>query len=477
MTFLIAENIAVRAGGTQMVAPVSLRLEAGKAVTLIGETGSGKSLCAQALLGLLPRGLSASGSLSIHGRSIDVTDKAAFEALWGRDVSVLPQEPWLALNPLKRATGHVEEVYRLVARDKSPAEKARSDLAAYGLAHTTDAFPFELSGGMAQRLAIAAARAGGAGIIVADEPTKGLDVARRDDVARQMQQVIADGGALLTVTHDLELAAALGGEIFVFRDGAVVESGPATQVLTEPAEQYTRELVAADPRNWATRSEPGASEAVLQCKSLSVARGDKVLLENLDLTLHRGEILGLYGPSGTGKSSLGDTLLGLLTPRSGEITYAPNTSRRRFQKLYQDPPSAFPATQILGQGLNDLIRLHRVAADSLPSLLDRLHLRSDLLDRLPSEVSGGELQRLAIARALLLDPVFLFADEPTSRLDPLTQKSVIDLLIEVARERGIAILLVSHDPALIAKATDGRVAVSFDHREADIERSARGHAA
>lgn len=477
MTYLIAENIAVRSGETQMVDPISLRLEAGKAVTLIGETGSGKSLCAQALLGLLPKGLCASGNLSIHGKSIDVTDTAAFEALWGRDVSVLPQEPWLALNPLKRARGHVEEVYRLIVGSGNPSEKANSDLAEYGLAQATRAFPFELSGGMAQRLAIAAARAGGARIIVADEPTKGLDVARRDDVARQMQQVVADGGALLTVTHDVELADALGGEIFVFREGSVVESGLATEVLNAPQQQYTKELVAADPRQWAARPERGTSEAVLQCKSLTVARGDRVLLEKLDLTLHRGEILGLCGPSGTGKSSLGDTLLGLLPPKAGEVTYAANTPRRRFQKLYQDPPSAFPAKQTLGRGLNDLMRLHGVAEETLPSLLDRLHLRSDLLDRPPGEVSGGELQRLAIARALLLDPVFLFADEPTSRLDPLTQKSVIDLLTEVARERGIAILLVSHDPALIANATDGRIEVSFDHKVAEIERAARGRAA
>lgn len=222
----LTTDLTVQHGTQPMVERIVLALAAGQAVTLIGETGSGKSLFAQAILGTLPEGLHAEGSLQIDGIDVDVADPNALVALWGRAISVLPQEPWRALDPLMRAQAQVEEVHRLVAGNATPTEAARSDLAMLDLEESGDRYPFELSGGMAQRLAIAAARAGGAGIVVADEPTKGLDIARRDEVARQLNTVTAAGGALLTITHDLQLAEALGGEVLVLRKGRLIERGP-----------------------------------------------------------------------------------------------------------------------------------------------------------------------------------------------------------------------------------------------------------
>ncbi len=453
MTLLQADDIAVRIDGQILVDPVSLTLESGRAVTVLGESGSGKSLLAQAILGTLPTGLAASGRLQVGTDRFDPASPSGNRRLWGRCIAVLPQGPWLALDPLMRAADQVAEVHTLVAGRGNAATLAQADLNRMGLTEAGRKWPWQLSGGMAQRLAFAAARAGGARITVADEPTKGLDADRRDDVLVLLKQGLAEGDGLLTITHDLALAAGLGGEILVMQGGSIVERGPAVQILTNPQHAYTRALIAADPDNWPRREPAGTTAPILRATDLSVMRGGRVLFQPIDLTFFPGRIIGVAGPSGCGKSSLGNALLGLL-PATGTLWRDPTHRPLRFQKLWQDPPAAFPARLALGRGLEDLIRLHRLDRASVPPLMQRLKLSPALLERPPGAVSGGELQRIALLRALLLDPVFLFADEPSSRLDPVTQAETIQLLLEVARERGMAMMLVSHDAALLRASCD-----------------------
>ncbi|PZW65352.1 peptide/nickel transport system ATP-binding protein [Pseudomonas sp. URMO17WK12:I1] len=457
---LSTRALAIRTATAQLVEPLSIDLWPGKVLTIIGETGSGKSLFAQGIVGNLPPGLAAHGEIELAGGLREPGQANGRRAAWGRELAVLPQEPWLSLDPTMRALDQVAETYRYVVGKSAQAsrQQSRQDLAQLGIEQAEAKFPFQLSGGMAQRLAFAATHAGGAKVMIADEPTKGLDSARIGEVIGLLQAGIAEGGALLIITHDIEVARRLGGEVMIMLKGRVIESGSAEQVLDAPSHEYTRRLLNADPARWPRQvpSTPGG-EPVVQVRDLAVERGERVLFEGLSFDARPGEVVGVTGPSGCGKSTLGDVILGLMQARSGSVAKSREAPRVAFQKLYQDPVAAFAPTVTLGRCLADLVKLHRLDASRIDGLLQRLRLDRGLLDRLPGNVSGGELQRFSLLRVLLLDPVFIFADEPSSRLDLITQQEMIELLVETARERRTAVLLVSHDEALIEAVADQRI--------------------
>lgn len=456
MSLLKAEDIAVSEGRAAILHPISLHLDPGEPLVVLGETGSGKSLLAQAIMGTLPPDLSAKGHVVIGDHLLEANRPRDFRPLWGREIAVLPQEPWLSLDPLMRAGPQVAEAHRLVRGSSAveAAERAASDLDRLGLSDAAQLYPHELSGGMAQRVAIAAARAGGARIVIADEPTKGLDAARRNEVAALLLAELASGGGLMVITHDLALARQIGGRLLILRNGKVVEAGATAAVMESPKATYSQDLIAADPENWTSRKGTVAGATVLTATGLSVERGGHRLFSNLSFDLSEGRILGVTGSSGCGKSTLGDALLGLVQPASGRLERAAGLPSTAFQKLYQDPVAAFPRHRTLGRTLADVARRHGQPTDRIDTLMQRLGLSKALLTRSPGAVSGGELQRLALLRLLLVRPRLIFADEPTSRLDPVTQRQVIDLLIESAERDGCAVMLVSHDPALVRKTAD-----------------------
>jgi len=449
-------------GGAALLRGITLAARPGVPLVILGETGSGKTLVVDAIMGTLAPELAASGTITVDGTMADAADRPARRSLWGRRLALLPQEPWLALDPTMPALPQVREGHALVRGDvaRHARIRAAADLQALGLDPSTHGrFPHQLSGGMAQRVAIAAARAGGAAILLADEPTKGLDATRRDEVVAALRTAIRAGGTLLCITHDVAIARALGGEIAVILDGAVIEHGPADTVLTAPAHAYTRRLLAADPATWPVRPHPAPGTTVIEGQDLAITLGARTLFSGLNVRLGAGEWAAVTGPSGCGKSTLGNLLLGLRRPDRGAVRRGAGLAATRFGKLYQDPVSTFAPRRPLRAALAEVAALHRAPWSAAASLLERLRVPDALLDRPPDAVSGGELQRIAIVRALLPGPAFLFADEPTSRLDPITQRDTLEALRDATVCQGCAVLLVTHDPGLAAKMAGRAIAL------------------
>lgn len=443
--------------GRTLLQGCSFALRAGERLTLVGESGAGKSLLAQAIMGTLPAVMRATGQVQLMGRDTDGL-RHLTQPLWGRQVVMLPQEPWTALNPVMRLRTQVAEAGRFAAGHGWPVafDKADRHLAALGLAHAGRQWLHQVSGGMAQRVGIACASQSDARLLIADEPTKGLDAGACDQVAQLLASAQQQGQALLTITHDLDLALRLGGQLAVMRQGRIVEAGDVATVLNAPQHDYTRALIAAQPRHWPSLARArgtAAGDAVIAAEQVSVRFGERVVLQGASLPVAEGESVAVVGPSGCGKTTLGNVLVGALAPREGTVRRRAGVPAWRFQKLYQDPVASFAPLQPLRRGIHDLLRLHRLPPSPISHWLQRLRLSDELLDRRPGEVSGGELQRLAILRTMLLQPVFVFADEPTSRLDALTQRETMAALCEAMAESGCALLLVSHDPDLARHTT------------------------
>jgi peptide/nickel transport system ATP-binding protein len=444
---LSVSNLSIYSPQGEIVSGISLSLGRGRPLTLLGESGSGKSLVAQAIMGNLPAGLAARGQAVFKGADLLSESPADRRRRWGRSISLLPQEPWLALDPTMRVSPQVAEVHRYVKGRAAPeSNKAAEDnLADVSLASAAGLYPFQISGGMGQRVAIAIAHASNAELPIADKPTKGLDAGLRDSVTARLKQEVDGGKLLLTITHDVAVARALGGTIGIMLDGRLIEHGPAEKLLSAPEHAYTKALLAAEPSQWEGHARIGAGSVVVTGRGLEKSYGEKVLFSGLDIVISAGEIVSIFGPSGCGKTTVGNILLGLTAPDAGTVERQSGLSPLRFQKLYQDPPAAFASHQTIRKGLTDLVRLHGKDWSTVEALASRLRLAHALLERLPSEISGGELQRFALLRALLLDPAFLFADEATSRLDPVSQKDVVAFLTEIVAETGLAVLFVTHD--------------------------------
>ncbi|MFG2807554.1 dipeptide ABC transporter ATP-binding protein [Streptomyces massasporeus] len=478
MSLVDVTGLRVEFGALRAVDGLSFRLEEGAALALVGESGSGKSTVASALLGL-HRGTGArvEGSVEVAGTDVQRASDEELRRLRGGRAAMVFQDPLSSLDPYYAIGDQIAEVYRVHARASRRAARARAVevLDRVGIpdaARRSRSRPHEFSGGMRQRALIAMALACEPRLLIADEPTTALDVTVQAQVLDLLHTLREETGmGLLLVTHDVGVAAESVDEVLVMRHGRAIEHGPVAGVLGAPAEPYTRELLAAVPRLDAPRkASTDPAEVVLEATGLrrEFGRGKRAVtaVDDVSLTLRRGETLGVVGESGSGKTTLGRMLVGLLEPTAGSLGFEgrPHTGvNPAVQMVFQDPVSSLNPRRSVGESIADPLRARGERQEGrirkrVEELLERVGLEAGHYDRYPHEFSGGQRQRVGIARALAADPRVIVCDEPVSALDVTTQAHVVALLGELQRELGLALVFVAHDLAVVRQVSD-RVAV------------------
>jgi len=491
---LDVQHLKVAFSGREVVHGLDFQIAAGEKVALVGESGSGKSVTALSLLRLV-QNATVSGSASFSGiqpssgqRDLLSISERDLRTVRGRDIAMVFQEPMTALNPLFTVGDQIAEVLELklgLPRAEAWSQAVRQ-LAETGIPEPerrARAFPHQLSGGQRQRAMIAMALACQPRLLLADEPTTALDVTLRGqilDLLDGLQQ--KNGMAVLLITHDLNLVRRFADRVLVMENGHLVEQGAVAEVFAHPQHSYTRRLLESRPaRDLQEQPVDPTAAPVMQACSLRVGypmslpgmrgwfrRGEFVAVQGADFRISPGHTLGVIGESGSGKSTLALAALGLL-PFAGELRVAGQAWTRRpaqdkalrrvVQVVFQDPFSSLSprltVEEIVGEGL-------RVHAPTLSIEERKTKIRQSLqevgmgeaqypglLQRYPHEFSGGQRQRLAIARALIVEPRLLVLDEPTSALDVTIQKQVLELLQRLQRERGLSYLLITHDVDVI----------------------------
>ncbi len=534
-------SVVIRRPGRQVAAlsNVSFAVAPGEVVGLVGESGGGKSMVARAIVGMLPNGSHATGRVGFDGDDVLRMEAAALANHRGRGAAICFQNPRGALSPT-RTVGR-QLIDRLVTHQdmtgRRAAETAQELFAAVGIrnpARRLEAYPHELSGGMAQRVMISLATGCAPGLLIADEPTTGLDVTLTREILRQFRHAAdTDGRGVLLISHDLASIAEVCDRVVVLYAGTVVETGPAAKVLREPAHPYTRALLRSVPdvgggrvvptaggmplltaaphdcpfaprcahaeddcrssrpspealeTGWSaacfhpqqaplaegTAGEPSKldgdpGEIVLKIQDAHVVyrsrfgSGGHHALRGVDLELRTGETLGVVGESGCGKSTLAKLIMGLVEPSEGSVEVAgknvgklSRAERTRAQMVFQDPIGSLSPRRTVADSIAEPLRAAKVSAADrarkVEAALGRMELDGSILARYPHELSGGQAQRVGIARALVGQPDLIVFDEPTSALDVTVQAQILDVIADVAADAGHGSVFISHDLATV----------------------------
>ncbi len=496
-------EFAVEQAWRPVVMEVGFDLAEGEVLGIVGESGSGKTVTSRALISLLPAGVSRvpRGEVLFEGQDLLHLPPAALTEVRGGRIGMVFQNPTTHLDPVMRIGEQIALGLRLHRdMDRQAARKrAIALLEEVGFSHPhrqVDAFPHELSGGMRQRAMIAAALSCDPAILIADEPTTALDVTVQAQIIGLLRDLQRSRGlAIVFISHDLGLVADFCERVVVMERGRIVEAGPVQQVIGRPQHAYTKKLLGSQPglippgqyfplEGQEERAgkpvpvaEPGAS--ILEVSELAVRfpgrRGFAdfllrkpaeafVAVRDVSLSLRRGEALGLVGESGSGKSTLARSVVGLVSPSGGEIRlegrpFDPQARggqdwRRKVQMIFQDPLTSLNPKMSVAQTLAEPLRVHGLCPrEEIPARIDRLlhevGMDGELAGRRPHQLSGGQCQRVGIARALAMEPELLLADEPTSALDVTIQAQILNLLLHLRQSRGLTMLFISHDLAVV----------------------------
>jgi len=525
-----------RRGTVTAVEKVDLEVRKGETVGIVGESGSGKSVTSYAVMRILDRaGRIATGSITFSGIDVGRAAESAVRELRGREMSMIFQNPRAALNPIRKVGHQLEDVLieHAQASPRDARAKAIEALAQVKIANPAEryhAYPFELSGGMCQRVVIAIALACQPQLLIADEPTTGLDVTTQKAVMDLVVELTrARGMSSILITHDLGLAAAYCDRVVVMQQGKVVETAPSAAIFEAPRHAYTRKLMRATPRSGVTlrdllpqgaapagatprrQREPAAPLLVVENLVKEYPRQGVVgklrhlftnklepedekpfrAVDGISFEVGRGETVGLVGESGCGKSTTSMMITRLLDPTSGRILFdgedigtipakgfARLQQRRRIQMVFQDPTDSLNPRFSAARAIADPIlqlgdKLSKRALQSrVEELATLVGLPTALLDRFPHQLSGGQKARVGIARAMALDPDLVILDEPTAALDVSVQAVVLNLLDDLKARLGMSYLFVSHDLNVVRLLCD-RVIVMRQGRIVETGRTER----
>jgi peptide/nickel transport system ATP-binding protein len=504
---LCIDGLSVRlppgADRAHAVSGVSLEVRAGQVMCLVGESGSGKSIIAHTVMGLLPGNVRASaGRVLLAGEDLLQAGAERLRALRGERMGMVFQEPMTALNPVMRCGAQIDELLAQHTR-MPPGERRRRILQMLEHVRLPDpprifsAYPHQLSGGQRQRIMIALALILKPALLIADEPTTALDVTTQAEILKLIRDLQREHGtAVLFITHDFGVVAEIADTVSVLRLGELVESGPAGQVLTQPQHAYTRMLLEAVPA-LAPRKQPLPDSAPVHLRTRQLTRvfstgswfgqrREVRAAEAVDLSVQKGETLGIVGESGSGKSTVARMLAHLIEPSAGEIVLdgepvarlrgaAAHRFRRKVQVVFQDPYRSLNPRRTVGAAIAEgplNFGANREAAWARAAeLMQLVQLAPQALHRYPHEFSGGQRQRICIARALAVEPEVLIADEAVSALDVSVQAQILALLEEIQQRLGLTLVFITHDLRVAAQICN-RVVVM--HRGRVVEQGAVG---
>ncbi|THJ67952.1 ABC transporter ATP-binding protein [Arthrobacter echini] len=536
-------DLEVGFGGTPVLHRIGFSMRRGERVAIVGQSGSGKSTAIGAILRLLPgSGRITHGSIVLGGGTTrgEVEDLATasepvMRTIRGERIGLVPQDPMSNLNPAMRIGAQVADA--LVANRTTEGKPDRAQIRSQAVALLAEAgipgaerrygqYPHEFSGGMRQRVLIAIALAGKPELLIADEPTSALDVTVQRQILNHLQSLVdARGTSLLFITHDLGLAADRTDRIIVMSEGRIVEIGTPRQILLDPQQEYTRQLVAAapsvataldaaplvDPTAGAPASAgPERSRSILVVENLVKEfalrgrRGSTIrAVDDVSFEVERGTTTAVVGESGSGKTTVARIVLGLETASSGQALIDGESLtdtrgaqrralRRKVQPVFQDPYGSLDPTYSIERLIDEPLRIFGVGdrgsrQERVAELLDQVALPRSVAQRRPNELSGGQRQRVAIARALALEPELLICDEAVSALDVLVQDQILTLLADLQDRLGLTYLFITHDLSVVRQIAhavvvmrsgvvveNGSVNDVFDHPRAEYTRELLG---
>ena len=481
-------SVALPAGGDRVhaVHEVSLQIEAGRTLCVVGESGSGKSVMATTVMGLLDKALKpVAGQVLLNGESLLDASPARLRELRGQTLGMVFQEPMTALNPVMTCGDQVDEL--LTTHTRWPAAQRWAEiLRVFERVRLPDpermlrSYPHQLSGGQRQRIVIAMAVILKPALLICDEPTTALDVTTQKEILRLIADLQREqGSAVLFITHDMGVVAEIADHVLVMNQGRVEESASCDDVLRRPRADYTRQLLAAVPAMTPPPPRPAATGVVLlagqDVGKTYMARDwlgrsrPTVALAHAELALRAGETVGIVGESGSGKSTFARCLIRLIDPTIGRIQWGDaevaqrsesglRALRDRVQVVFQDPNRSLNPRRTVGQSLIEgamNFGQTKAQAQALAAeLMQQVRLPVEALQRYPSQFSGGQRQRLAIARALACKPQVLVADEAVSALDVSVQAQILKLLREVQDRLGLGLLFITHDLRVAAQLCD-----------------------